>query len=165
MRAPTSCIEGVAAKAGVGKATIYRWWSSKGAMIVEAFMRGVSPELAFPDTGSAAADIAQQMARLSKVYRGSTGRIVREMIAMGQFDPETLHLLSEGYLRPRREAAKEVLRRGITQGEFRPDIDLDVVIDALYAPIFHRLLIGHARTDAALLQFMTTTVLGGIAPR
>ncbi|WP_079566774.1 TetR/AcrR family transcriptional regulator [Bradyrhizobium erythrophlei] len=50
-------IEGVAARAGVGKATIYRWWSSKGVLAVEAFMEAVAPSIAFRETGSARADI------------------------------------------------------------------------------------------------------------
>src|SRR5258708_23406443 len=61
-------IEGVASRAGVGKATIYRWWSSKGVLAVEAFMEAVAPSIAFRDTGSAHADIARHMKNLSETY-------------------------------------------------------------------------------------------------
>src|SRR5258708_39963572 len=54
-------IEGVAARAGVGKATIYRWWRSKGVLAVEAFMEAVAPSIAFRDTDSARAEIRRQM--------------------------------------------------------------------------------------------------------
>ena len=156
-------IEGVAARAGVGKATIYRWWTSKGELAVEAFLHAISVTLAFPVTGSARADIAEQHQRVARAYRGKTGRIVREIIGTAQFDPATSKLFFEGYLKPRRAAAREALLRGIAQKEFRPDIDLEAVIDALYAPIFHRLLLGHAKNDAAFLRFTSDLVLDGIA--
>jgi hypothetical protein len=117
----------------LGKATIYRWCNNKGTLIMERYIRGLSPELLFPDGGSASADIVQQMTRLFKVRKGSTRRIVRAMIAMGQYDPEMLRILSTGYLRPRRETEKEVRRHGIAQSDLRADVYLDFVTDALYA--------------------------------
>src|SRR5712672_4804884 len=79
-------IEGVAARAGVGKATIYRWWSSKGVLAVEAFMEAVAPSIAFRETTSARADIERQMKILAEAYRGRTGEIFREMIGFSQCD-------------------------------------------------------------------------------
>jgi len=156
-------IEGVAARAAVGKTTIYRWWTNKRALAVEAFLVEVSPALAFPNTGSAREDIGRQMVQLARVYRGKTGRIVCEMIGNGQFDRETLRLFYEGYLLPRRAAAKAVLQRGVDQGEFKSDIDFEAVIDALYAPLFHRVLIGHASNNAKFLAFLADTVLTAIS--
>src|SRR5260370_18531789 len=66
-------IEAVASRAGVGKATIYRWWSSKGVLAVEAFVETDAPSIAFRETGSAPADIQRQMENLSQTYRGRTG--------------------------------------------------------------------------------------------
>jgi hypothetical protein len=65
-------------------------------------------------------------------------------VAEGQGDPETLQAFIDGYARPRRADAKRVLERGIACGELRPDIDLEVVLDALYGPITYRLLVPHA---------------------
>jgi len=156
-------IEGVAARAAVGKTTIYRWWTNKRPLAVEAFLVSVSPALAFPNTGSAREDISRQMVQLARVYRGKIGRVVCEMIGNGQFDRETLRLFYEGYLRPRRAATKEVLQRGIDQGEFKGDIDFEAVIDALHAPLFHRVLIGHAPNNATFLAFLADTVLTAIS--
>jgi AcrR family transcriptional regulator len=155
-------IEGVAARAGVGKATIYRWWPSKGALVVEAFLTAVAPTTAFTMGDSASEDIRTQSRRLARAYNGKTGKIVREMIGSGQFDPETMRLFDEGYLKPRRTAAKQALQRGIAQGEFRRDIDLDAVVDALYAPIFHRLLVGHASNNEKFVKSLVDLVLAGI---
>jgi len=66
-------IEGVAARAGVGKATVYRWWSSKGVLAVEAFMEAIAPSIAFRETASARADIERQLKLLAKAYRGKAG--------------------------------------------------------------------------------------------
>jgi AcrR family transcriptional regulator len=156
-------IEGVAARAGVGKATIYRWWPSKGALAMEAFLGAVAPTIAFPATASARNDMTTQIHKVAKAYRGKTGRIVREMIGLGQFDPETMRLFVEGYLEPRRSVAKAVLQRGVDQGEFRAAIDLDVIVDALYGPIFHRLLTAHATIGDRFIDTHVKLVLDSIA--
>lgn len=156
-------MEGIAARAGVSKATIYRWWPSKGAVAMEAFLGAVSPRIAFPDTGSAERDITTQMVTLSEIYRGLTGRVVCELIALGQSDRETLSSFVEGYLTPRRTAAKEVLRRGIERGEIRPDIDLDLLVDALYGPIFHRMLVRHRPLEEGYVRHLARLVFSSLA--
>jgi hypothetical protein len=103
------------------------------------------------------------MRRLAKVYSGKTGQLVCEMTGSGQCDPEIIRLFSEGYLEPRRNAAKAVLRRGVAQGEFRADIDLDATLDALYGPIFHRMMIRHAPNDDSFLGFLADAVFDAIA--
>jgi len=156
-------LEGVAARAGVGKATIYRWWPSKGALAMEAFLRAVAPTIAFPATACARDDVTAQIHKVAKAYRGKAGRIIREMIGLGQFDPETMRLFVEGYLEPRRSAAKAALQRGVDQGEFRGAVDLEIVVDALYGPIFHRLLTAHAEISAPFVDAHVKLVLDGIA--
>jgi AcrR family transcriptional regulator len=156
-------VEGVATRAGVGKATIYRWWQSKGVLAMEAFLDAIAPTIAFPTTASARDDVLVQTCKVANAYRGKTGRIVCEMIALGQSDAETIRLFVEGYLEPRRSAAKVVLQRGIAQGEFRHGIDLDVVVDALYGPIFHRMLTTHAAIDDVFVDSLVTLILDSIS--
>ncbi|MDR3043354.1 MAG: TetR/AcrR family transcriptional regulator [Desulfovibrio sp.] len=155
-------MEGIAARAGVGKATLYRWWPGKGAVAMEAFMNATNPRIDFPRTDSAVADMTAQMHLLAAVYRGVTGRLVREFIGLGQGDPQTLATFVESYLLPRRAAAKDALRRGIAQGELRPDIDLDLLVDALYAPIFHRLLLQHGPLDDAFIRGVAATAFASV---
>ena len=105
-------IEGVAARAGVGKTTIYRWWPGKGVLAVEAFLDAVTPIIAFTETTSATADMTAQMQALAEIYRGRTGRFVREMIGSSQSDAAMRQAFLDGFLVPRREAARRVFHRG-----------------------------------------------------
>ena len=156
-------IEGVAARAGVGKTTIYRWWPSKGVLAVEAFLDGVAPAITFSETACATADITAQMQALAEIYRGRTGRFVREMIGSSQSDAAMRQAFLDGFLVPRREAARRVFRRGVEAGEFRSGLDPDVAIDALYGPIYYRLLTSTGPLDAAFVARLADGVMRGIA--
>lgn len=158
-------IEGVAAHAGVGKATIYRWWSSKGVLAVDAFMAGVAPCIGFHESASARADIQQQMADLAKIYRGRSGEILVQMIGFTRCDAVMREALFSGYLQPRREAAKAALQRGIEQGEFLPDLDLEALVDALYGPLIYRMLTCYHPLDEQFVQQIGHAVFEGIMRR
>jgi len=145
-------MEGIAARAGVSKATLYRWWPSKGAVAMEAFMAATLPRITFPQTNSAVADVTAQMLMLAQAYRGVTGQLIRELIGLGQSDPEALATFVDGYLLPRRAATRDVLLRGVASGEIRPGLDLEILVDSLYAPIFHRLLLQHLPLDDAFVR-------------
>ncbi len=155
-------IEGVAARAGVGKTTIYRWWPTKGVMAVEAFLEAVTPAIAFRRSRSARADIVRQMKALAKLYRGHTGNLVCQMIGASQLDPAMRKAFTEGFLYPRRECAYAVFERGVAGGEFRADVDRDVALDALYSPIYYRLLASGAPIDEAFLDRHIDLVLRGL---
>ena len=158
-------IEGVAARAGVGKATIYRWWRSKGVLAVEAFMEAVAPSIAFRETDSARADIERQMKILAEAYRGKTGEIFTEMIGFSQYDAEMREAFFVGYLKPRRAAAKDALQRGIDQGEFLPNLDLEALVDALYGPLIYRMLTGYYPIDNNFINQIRRVVFEGIIRR
>jgi AcrR family transcriptional regulator len=158
-------IEGVASRAGVGKATIYRWWISKGMLAVEAFMEALAPSIAFRETGSARADIERQMKDLAEAYRGRTGEILTEMIGFSQCDAEMREALFVGYLKPRREAAKAALQRGIDQREFLPNLDLEALVDALYGPLIYRMLTGYYPIDNNFVNQTRRVVFEGIVRR
>ena len=158
-------IEGVAARASVGKATIYRWWSSKGVLAVEAFMEAIEPSIAFRETASARADIERQMKLLAEAYRGRAGEILKEMIGFSQCDAEMRESFFVGYLKPRREAAKAALQRGIDQGEFQSNLDPEVLVDALYGPLIYRMLTGYYPIDNSFINQTRRVVFEGIIRR
>ena len=140
-------IEHVAAEANVGKATVYRWWPTKAALVADAFASSVTQKLRFPDTGSLREDMSQQMRQLVKILRSRRGHIVSVILAAGQSDATLISAFRERFLKPRRAEAYATLRRGILRGELPANIDLDLVLDALYGPIYMRFLIRHDSSD------------------
>ena len=154
-------IEHVAAEANVGKATVYRWWPNKAALVADAFASSVTPKLRFPDTGSVRQDMSQQMRQLVKILRSRRGRVVSAMLGAGQSDVTLIHAFLERFLKPRREEAYATLRRGISRGELPANIDLDLVLDALYGPLYMRFLIRHNRLTPELVDQLCGLVLNG----
>lgn len=136
-------IEGVAARAEVGKPTIYRRWKTKAQLAMDAFLSGVSPEIAFPDTGSVEEDFREQMNKIVKLMNSSKGEILASVVGCGQADKELIETFREHWLLPRREDAKRIFQRGVERGELRDDVDAELAIDMLYSPLFYRLLLKH----------------------
>src|SRR5690349_1806366 len=152
-------IEEVAARASVGKATVYRWWPNKGALIADAFASSTTRKLRFPDTGSVYTDMSQQMRQLIKVFRSRHGRIVSAILAAGQSDKDLIEAFRERFLWPRRREAYATLRRGIQRGELHKELDPDLVLDSLYGPIYMRFLIQHDRLTPEFVDRLCTLVL------
>lgn len=158
-------IEAVAAHAGVGKATVYRWWPNKAVLIADAFASSTTRKLHFPDTGFVRADMSQQMRQLIKVFRSPRGRIVSAILGGGQSDPDLIAAFRERFLWPRRREAYATLRRGILRGELGQDQDLDLLLDSLYGPIYMRFLIRHDSLTPDFVDRLCELVLGGASPR
>ncbi|MGH8596182.1 MAG: TetR/AcrR family transcriptional regulator [Gammaproteobacteria bacterium] len=141
-------IENIAREAGVGKATIYRWWPNKAAIVIDAFFEEVEPRTAFEKAPTAAEAIRNQAMRMVHVIGGPIGRIAAQIIAEGQSDPSVIEHFRARFLRRRRAAATEIIKTGIANGEFRDDLDIELAIDLIYGPIWYRLLVGHQPLDA-----------------
>jgi AcrR family transcriptional regulator len=136
-------IDDIARRADVGKQTIYRWWRSKTAVVLDSLVDIADADLRFPDTGSTRQDVLQEMRQVAKSFRGPLAPLVRELVATAQGEPAVAEQLRVSLFARRREQVTETLRRGIARGEVRADLDLPAAIDALYAPLWLRLLIGH----------------------
>jgi AcrR family transcriptional regulator len=158
---PELTIESIAADASVGKATVYRWWPNKGALVVDAFASSAEDELHFPDTGSVYRDISLQMIQFLGILRSQRGKIVAGLLGGGQSDPELLEAFRERFLRPRRQEAYNTLRRAIDRGELPASLDLDVLLDTLYGAIYMRFLIRHDELSEEYVGEICRLVLGG----
>jgi len=155
-------IEAIAADANVGKTTVYRWWPTKAALVADAFSASADTELQFPDTGSVERDMSLQMRRLIRVFRSERGKVVAALLAGGQSDPELIEAFRDRFLWPRRKQAYQTLQRGIDRGELPPGVDLNLVLDSLYGPIYMRFLIRHAKLEEGFADEICGLVLGGL---
>jgi AcrR family transcriptional regulator len=152
-------VDAIADRARVGRATIYRWWPNKAAVVMDAFLADTAPQMPFPDSGSAREDLRRQMRSVIRLFNlPNTSRPFVALIAESQHDPVLAQALRERFIASRRKAAEDVLSRGIARGELRADLDLDITLDALYGALYYRLLISGERltpryADALLDQF------------
>jgi len=140
---PELSIEAIAADANVSKATVYRWWPTKAALVADAFTASSEQELQFDDTGSLRTDMSLQMRRLIRIFRSPRGKVVAALLAGGQSDPELIEAFRDRFLWPRRRQAYTTLQRAIDRGELPASTDLNLLLDSLYGPIYMRFLIRH----------------------
>jgi AcrR family transcriptional regulator len=158
-------MEAIAARAGVSKVTIYKWWPSRGAVAVDAYFHRFDETYSYVDTGDVAADLTTQVRLLIHAFRGRAGEIMAELIGRAQTDPALAETLRTGWLVPRREAAAAVLERAVARGQLRPDADIPTVMDELYAPLYWRLLMRHQPLDDALADELVRNTLEGVRLR
>lgn len=156
-------MEGVAARAGVGKATVYRRWASKSALVVDAVTACRDSGCQAPDTGSARDDLLAFVRGFRDVLRTSdAGRVMPALVAELAHNAELAATFREGFVAPRRARIFETLRRGIERGEVRPDVDPDLVADALVALLQHRFLITGMEIDDGLPERLLDMIWQGI---
>ena len=135
-------IEGVAARAGVGRPTIYRRWPSKPAIVVAALVQSARLALPVPDTGSLRRDlIAVQRHQVELMNSPDARRITAGLIADLADDPELAQTYVSQYLAPRRATVWQVLQRGVDRGELHADVDFAFVYDLLVGPLFMRAVV------------------------
>src|SRR5690349_1279171 len=159
-------MDAVAERAGVSKATIYRWWPTKETLALDALYTewatvGPSPR----DTGSLRGDLLALLrpwARLtsSRPY----GRVIAALITEAQTDPVFATEYRQRVVEPRRDQARAVFRRAIERGEIPADTKVEVALDLLYGPLYHRLLHGHAPLNDRFTQDVIDMALNGIQP-
>ncbi|ALB47940.1 TetR/AcrR family transcriptional regulator [Clostridium beijerinckii] len=155
-------IEKIAEKAGVSKATIYKWWSNKAAVVMDAFFDAAVVRLPVPDTGSTMDDIIIQVNNLANFLTSREGKVINEIIAEGQSDQKLAETYRTVYFKPRRLDSRYILERGISRGELKEDLDIELVMDLVFGPLFYRLLITGDIVDENFIRNMVTCAFNGI---
>lgn len=155
-------IEKISEKAGVSKATIYKWWSNKAAVVMDAFFDAAVERLPIPNTGSTINDMIIQVNNLAKFLISREGKIINEIIAEGQFDKKLAEVYRTIYFKPRRLDSRHILERGISRGELRKDLDIELVIDLIFGPLFYRLLITGDIVDEDFIKNLVIYVFKSI---
>lgn len=158
----TLTIEAIAAHAGVGKATIYRWWANKSFLVFDAFLMSTETHMYFLEKTSIRENFRQQLHTLANVLNGTLGRTMIALVAESGEDSELAKAFYTNYLNPRREDAKMILERAIAQGEIQSTINIDVASDMLYGPIYFRILIYKKKVDVEFIDTLVDQVMKGI---
>ncbi|MFB9839219.1 TetR/AcrR family transcriptional regulator [Actinoallomurus acaciae] len=153
-------IEGIAARAGVAKQTIYRWWSSKVDVLIEAFVDDMAQHLTPPDEGDLESELRTHLRRSARfLTRSDPGAVFRALAGQAQHDPEMAERFRTECLGPQRALDRRPLERAIERGELPPDTDVDFALDQLVGPLYYRVLVtGHPVpeefTDALVERFL-----------
>ena len=156
----------VAGRAGVSKATIYRWWPSKERLALDALATewASTPPVAQRDTGSLRNDLLTRFRPwVRQLKRKPFARVVAGLVAEAQTNPEFAELYREHFVRQRRDATRELLVRARDRGEISADTNLEVTLDLLYGPIYHRLLHGHAPLTERFVEQVIDSVIAAIS--
>jgi AcrR family transcriptional regulator len=160
-------MDAVAERAGVSKATIYRWWDSKELLALDAlYAAWDTADPARLQTGTLRAEmlaLVRPWVRL--VATGPSARILTALLAEAQNDPEFGRAYRAHFIEPRRDQARAVFSRAIARGEISAGIDVEVAIDLLWGPLYHRLFHGHAPLNERFARRSVDTALAGILPR
>ncbi|HEX4246775.1 MAG TPA: TetR/AcrR family transcriptional regulator C-terminal ligand-binding domain-containing protein [Pseudonocardia sp.] len=156
----------IAAAAGVGKQTVYRWWSTPGEVLLEALAEQASAQVPTPDTGSLDGDLR---VFLQSSLRGAadpaTAPVLRGLVREAARDEQAAGLMRT-FTATRRAALRRLLLRHADR--FAPDVDVDLLVDQAYGLLWYRLLIGHAPLDddtaRRLAEGLVAAAVGGVAP-
>jgi len=158
-------MESIAARAGVGKATVYRRWTDKSDLIVHAFFETVEPRVRFRDSGDLRSDFRQQLRLVVRQMAGPNGRVLATLLACMQMDPVLAESFRTRWLSVRRAAGRKALLQGIESGSLPADTDPDLVLDALYSPLHFRLLAGHGPLSTRFSDRIVDLVFDGLGAR
>ena len=158
-------MDAVAERAGVSKATIYRWWPTKETLALDALHDEWDTARPLPrDTGSLRGDLLALLRPwIRRVRARPYGRVVAALIAEAQTDPKFATEYRARFVEPRREPARALLRRAIERGEIPATTNVELALDLLYGPLYHRLLHGHAPLNDRFVQDVVDAALAGFA--
>jgi AcrR family transcriptional regulator len=157
-------VDAIAQRAGVGKQTIYRWWPSKAAVVVEAVHKATASTVAFPDTGDVVADLRAQMTDVAHFFQTDVVSLYREVIGAAQSDAAAAQTILETLIGPRVEECLGRLQKAQKDGQIKGGIDLEDVVDILYAPLYYRLLLGTRPVTPGQVEDVLELVFDGLRP-
>ena len=159
-------MDAVAERAGVSKATIYRWWPTKETLALDALYHEWEGVPADTDTGSLRDDLLALLRPWVRLAASRPyGRVIAALITEALTDEKFAAEYRARFVEPRRDQARAIFRRATERGEIPAGTKVEVALDLLYGPVYHRLLHGHAPLTDRFVRDLVDTVLDGIRPR
>ena len=157
-------MDALAAEAGVSKASVYRWWSSKEELIVDAVghMRGELPPP--PCTDDPRADLVATVRDGLRRFQSSEGRgrLFPRLLDASVDNPAVAEAWRRRLIMPRRRVIAAILERGVQRGELPSGLDIELAVDLLVAPIIYRLHVTGAATPEAIAERLVAVVWAGL---
>lgn len=158
-------IEAVAKRARAGKPTIYRWWPSQAALLLDVYHCRKRTSFVFPDTGDIRQDLHAYLTGILATWReGTGGEVFRSVVAKAQGDRDALAALS-AYMADRRSQSGKIIERAQARGEVRADVNPILTTELISSFAWGRLLTERLDVTDAEIDAVVDTVLSGIATR
>ncbi len=155
-------MEAVAARAKVGKPTIYRSWPNAQALAMATLMEADTAATNVRETASPLADLERQLLKVVEKFATKRGGQVRLMLAAAEQDSEIAKGFRNQVILKSRVEGHDLLTRSIAAGDIRADADIEIALDMIYGPLFYRVLIGHLPLDETFAKGLLREVLRGL---
>ncbi|MFP5379500.1 MAG: TetR/AcrR family transcriptional regulator, partial [Vicinamibacteria bacterium] len=156
-------MDAVAERAGVSKATIYRWWPSRERLALDALLEWTATTSRARDTGSLRGDLLSLVRPwVREIRRRPFARVIAELLTKAQSDRAFADNYRRHFVERRRAPMRAAFERAIARGETPPDLDVEVALDLIFGPIYHRLLHGHAPLTDRFATSVIDLALTGI---
>ncbi|HEX3678181.1 MAG TPA: TetR/AcrR family transcriptional regulator C-terminal ligand-binding domain-containing protein [Galbitalea sp.] len=157
-------VDAIAARAGVSRTTVYKWWPSAAAVLLEGLLERTHDTLESSTSATTRESLSEYIARLVTLVRDTpAGALLRGLTAASVSDPSVGRALVNDWLAPRRITVVDLLAKGVQRGEVRDGLDYDSVIDTLFAPIYYRLMYQHLPLTDRLSAEIMAVCWPGIA--
>jgi AcrR family transcriptional regulator len=157
-------VEGVAARSGVAKTTIYRRWRSKDELALAVLFDMVEQVVSQPDLGDTRAELSGLLHRAVDILRSTLmGRVMKGLVSDLATDPELARTFRERVVAFRVSELRRLVDRGIERGELRPDTDVELLHELLFGPVYYRLLFSGSALDDRLAERIVDTVYPSFA--
>lgn len=157
--------DAIAQRSGASKATIYRWWPNKVAVLIDAFVENVTPYLPMRETVTLEEWVTVHMRQFAKVVAGRNGRLLAAVIAAAQNDPEVEAAFLSHWIKPRRALSRKALQKFKNDGLLPERCDIEQVLDAMYGPLHFLLMVRHGKPTPAYAESLAAMLVHGLAPR
>ncbi len=159
-------IEGIAARAGVAKQTIYRWWTSKTGILFDALSTDAAEYFTAPDHGDLGRDLRDRLGQLAAFLSTTdAGAVCRALAGQAQHDPAVAARFESEFVAPQREHDRALFLRARRRGQLSPAADIDLVIDQLVGPIYYRVLISRQAVPPQFTDALVDRYLAQLSER
>lgn len=160
-------LEKVGLRSGVSRVTLNKYWPSRGALALDAYLHQTQDRISFQDTGDIARDLVHVItAWADHLSDPDQRRAFTQLIGTAQSDPELAAAFDSHYFGPRRLESIQLLAAAVERGQLRDDVDLPLIVDMVWGPCYQRLLLPDldGTLTASFISNLVDTVLRGVAP-